>query len=128
MFMAVSNSWGQTDNSDFTSFDHFFDHPGVPQIIANGDNGTVTGNNNYPSALPNVVSVSGTTLNLDGTGSRTSETVWGDGTGNNGASGGGCSVYAAPAWQSSLPNWASAGCGASAQKVISQPMPTRVLV
>ena len=48
----------------------------------------------FPASATNVIGVGGTTLSVDATGVRTSETVW-SGTGS------GCSVYnAAPAWQS----------------------------
>ncbi len=48
----------------------------------------------FPASATNVIGVGGTTLSVDASGARTTETVWA-GTGS------GCSVYnAAPAWQS----------------------------
>lgn len=98
--ITISDSWSGTS----TGKESDFNYPGIAQVIADGDDGIVTGNN-YPADYPGVVVASGTTLKVNTDGSRASETLvsW---------SGSGCSkVSAAPAWQKSLANWATAGCG-----------------
>ncbi len=68
-----SNSWAGGEYSGETGSDSHFNHPGVTYFFATGDKG---GTQNYPAASPNVVAVCGTSLFLDGSGNRTSETVW----------------------------------------------------
>jgi hypothetical protein len=65
------------------------------------------------------VAVGGTSLELKTGGARKSESVWNDSGRPThrefkrfSASGGGCStMFTAPAWQQSVPGWASTGCG-----------------
>jgi subtilase family serine protease len=76
----VSNSWGAAEFSGETGYDSHFAQSGVSFFVSSGDNGTPA---EYPSSSPNVISVGGTTLHLNGT---FSETGWS-------GSGGGCSVY-----------------------------------
>jgi subtilase family serine protease len=76
----VSNSWGAPEFSGETGYDSHFSQSGVSFFVSSGDNGTPA---EYPSSSPNVISVGGTTLHLNGT---VSETGWS-------GSGGGCSVY-----------------------------------
>ena len=98
----VSNSWGGGESSGESSNDSHFSQAGVSFFVSSGDNGTPA---EYPSSSPNVVSVGGTTLNLDSNGNVTSETGWSGG-------GGGCSAYeAAPAAQSSFSQYAQVNCG-----------------
>jgi hypothetical protein len=123
----ISNSWGGgKPESDAAAFDH----PGVVVTASSGDEGyrnwteaAEAGEGNYyagagyPASSPHVVAVGGTKLTLAG-GARESETVWNedpDGSGeNHGAGGGGCSaVFAAPSWQSEVPDWSAVGCGTS---------------
>ena len=90
---VVSNSYGgseySTENADSNSY---YNHAGVPIVVASGDNGYGV---EFPAASPDVVAVGGTTLtqNTD-TGTRDgSETVWSD-------AGAGCSAYEAKlSWQ-----------------------------
>jgi hypothetical protein len=78
----VSNSWGGNEFSGESSYDgHFTGTRGI--FVSAGDNGTPA---EYPSSSPNVVSVGGTTLQLDASNAITSETGWSSG-------GGGCSSY-----------------------------------
>ncbi len=72
-----SNSWGGGESSGEAATDSHFNHPGVAYFFSSGDNGGVR---SYPAAAPNVVAVGGTSLFVDGSGNRTSETVW-NGTG-----------------------------------------------
>jgi Subtilase family len=121
----ISNSWGGGEPSSDSAA---FNHPGVAIVASSGDYGylnwfseTAPESADYPASSPHVIAVGGTRLNLDAsTKAWESETVWNDGGFSGGAlkgagaDGGGCSVpFAAPAWQQSLSNWASVGCGSS---------------
>ena len=90
---AISNSYGIS--GDYPgSFAPAFDNAakkGIAVTASAGDGGFGI---LFPASATNVIGVGGTTLSVDATGVRTTETVWA-GTGS------GCSVYnAAPAWQS----------------------------
>ena len=90
----VSMSWGGSEFSTESSDDSHFQVSGVTFFASSGDsgNGII-----YPSASPNVVSVGGTTLNLDSSGNLVSETAWS-------GSGGGISKYESePTYQSNFP-------------------------
>jgi hypothetical protein len=78
----VSMSWGGGDASSDSSYDSHFNHSGVTYIASAGDSGGVV---EYPSASPYVLSVGGTTLNIDTSGNYISESAWSSGGG--GASG-----------------------------------------
>jgi hypothetical protein len=119
----VTNSYGAAEQDNAT-VEAAYAHPGVVITASSGDQGyynwtepSLGTSANMPAALPDVVAVGGTSLNLNTDGSRSSETVWNDNTGpealggSAGASGGGCStLFTAPAWQSSLAGYSSAGC------------------
>jgi subtilase family serine protease len=95
---VVSNSWGGSEFSSQTSstYDGHFNRPGVPITVSSGDSGYGV---SYPASSRFVTAVGGTTLTLNGDGTRAAETTW------SGA-GSGCSAYSAkPAWQT------DAGCG-----------------
>lgn len=98
----VSNSWGAPEFSGESTYDSRFVQGGVSFFVSAGDNGTPA---EYPSSSPNVISVGGTTLNLNADGSVSSETGWTDG-------GGGCSVYEnATSAQQAFGGYAQANCG-----------------
>jgi subtilase family serine protease len=98
----VSNSWGASEFSSESSYDSHFSQAGVSFFVSAGDAGLPA---EYPSASPNVISVGGTTLTLDGGGNLISETGWSGG-------GGGCSSYeSATAAQSSFSGYGQVGCG-----------------
>ncbi len=87
----VSNSWAGEEFSGETSFDHAFDHPGVPITAAGGDWGyddrRLGGSEpNYPAASPYVISVGGTVLAPAAGARGWSESAWE-------YSGSGCSFY-----------------------------------
>src|SRR6185312_2284949 len=115
---AVSMSWGGGEFSGETSYDSsYFTTPsghvgagglagGVTFVSSSGDQGayspgTSTLAVNYPAASPNVLSVGGTSLSVNGN-TYINESGWGSGTtsGTNGGSGGGISSQEAqPAFQ-----------------------------
>ncbi len=68
-----SNSWSGGESSGESSSDSHFNHAGVCYFFSSGDTG---GSRGYPPASPNVVAVGGTSLFVDGSGHRTSETAW----------------------------------------------------
>ncbi len=87
---VVSNSWGGGDSSSDTSFDAYFNHPGVVITASTGDSGYGV---EYPAASRYVTAVGGTTLTLNGSNGYVSESAWVDG-------GSGCSRYEPkPSWQ-----------------------------
>jgi hypothetical protein len=90
---VVSNSYGSSEySSENNDSNTYYNHPGVPIVVASGDNGYGV---EFPAASPDVVAVGGTSLTQNSaTGTRNgTETVW------SGA-GAGCSAYEAkPAWQ-----------------------------
>jgi subtilase family serine protease len=97
----VSNSWGGSESSGETTYDHHFIHSGVSFFVSAGDSGLPA---EYPSASPNVLSVGGTTLHFSGT-TFTGETGWSSG-------GGGCSTYeTANSAQSSFSQYGQVNCG-----------------
>ncbi|HMC87942.1 MAG TPA: S53 family peptidase, partial [Gemmataceae bacterium] len=92
--VAVSMSWGGGEFSTETGFDSTFvtpsGHGGVTFLASSGDSGAPA---IYPGTSPNVVSVGGTTLNVDTSGNYLSESGW------SGSGGGISSVESQPAYQ-----------------------------
>jgi subtilase family serine protease len=89
--VAVSMSWGGNEFVGEASYDsHFPANSSMAFFASSGDDGTGA---SWPAASPNVISVGGTSLNLNSKGILSSEKAW------NG-SGGGVSVYESePAYQ-----------------------------
>jgi len=82
--VAVSMSWGGSEFSTENAYDSYFNNAGITFFASSGDSGAGV---IWPSSSPNVVSVGGTTLNLDSAGNLLSpETAWR-------GSGGGVSAY-----------------------------------
>ncbi|MFJ4845701.1 carboxypeptidase regulatory-like domain-containing protein [Streptomyces sp. NPDC088733] len=72
----VSNSYGRLGDfsTDLATYGASYDHPGVAVVAASGDNRYGV---SFPSTLPTVTAVGGTTLTADpGTARGWSETVW----------------------------------------------------
>ncbi len=105
-----------------------YNHPGIVTTASAGDDGYfsfdhLAGVNapEEPASFNTVVAVGGTSLYLDQTGKRQSETVWNDNGprdifeqdfGQSGAGGGGCSsLITAQPWQHAVPNWSQTVCG-----------------
>jgi subtilase family serine protease len=89
---VISNSYGGSEFSSETSssYDGHFNHPGIAITVSSGDGGYGV---EYPAASQYVTAVGGTTLNINSSNQRTSESVW------SGA-GSGCSAYEPkPSWQ-----------------------------
>ncbi|MGA2452636.1 MAG: IPT/TIG domain-containing protein [Solirubrobacteraceae bacterium] len=112
----VSNSYVGPEEPAIASFyeelaARFYEHPGVVVTASSGDCGYLNqacpkepATANFPADSPAVVAVGGTSLAEKK--ETWSSTVWGE-------SGGGCSeIFAAPAWQSAVANFAATGCGA----------------
>ncbi len=111
----ISNSYAGPEEPAIASFftelnADFYDHPGVVVTASSGDcgylNEACAGERraaNFPASSPDVVAVGGTSLTEKK--EVWSSTVWDDG-------GSGCSeIFAAPAWQSAVPDFAETGCG-----------------
>ncbi len=79
----VSMSWGGSEFSSEANYDYHFNKNNVSFFASSGDSGSGT---SWPAASPYVVAVGGTTLNVDSSGSVSSETAWS-------GSGGGISLY-----------------------------------
>jgi len=98
----VSNSYGSVGaESNFTAWDHYYDHPGVAITASAGDSdyGTI-----WPASSGFVTAVGGTSLVKSTSPRGWAETVWGSaGAGLPAAAqgtGSGCSIWEAkPAWQ-----------------------------
>lgn len=91
---VIDNPWTIAEaslGSAETSYDQYFDHPGVAITAPAGDNGYGV---SYPAASQYVTAVGGTTLAPDSTSpTGYDETAWAD-------TGSGCSAYEPkPAWQ-----------------------------
>ena len=93
--VAVSMSFAGGEFTGETSYDSSTfktpaGHTGVTFIASSGDTGAPT---SYPSASPNVLSVGGTTLNLNSAGAILSETGW------SGSGGGISTMESQPSYQ-----------------------------
>ena len=100
----VSNSWIGNEFSTESKDDGHFVQPGVSFFAGSGDDVANTYPTGYPAVSPNVVSVGGTQLNFDTSGSLISESGWS-------AGGGGCSAYeAANPAQAAFPYFGQVGC------------------
>ncbi|MCW3033589.1 MAG: hypothetical protein JWM60_1934 [Solirubrobacterales bacterium] len=114
---VISNSYGGPESAA-PSVLTAYDHPGVAITASTGDGGYYGWQSllegflppertNVPASLSSVVAVGGTTLLLDESGNRESETVWS-------GSGGGCStLFTAALWQQAAAGYGAAGCGSS---------------
>jgi hypothetical protein len=83
--VAVSMSWGGEESYDEYIYESHFSKPGVTFFASSGDDGSTV---MWPASSANVVSVGGTTLNLNPDGTIISETAWRN-------SSGGLSAYVA---------------------------------
>jgi subtilase family serine protease len=93
----VSMSWGGGEFSGETGYDTHFNKTGVTFTCSSGDSG---GGAQWPASSSYVTAVGGTTLNLDSSGSITSETGW------SGSNGGPSAYISVPGYQS---GWQTTG-------------------
>jgi subtilase family serine protease len=95
--VAVSMSWGAGEFSGENFSDSTFTtpsgHAGVTFVASSGDTGAPT---SYPSASPNVLSVGGTTLSVNSSGTYQGESAWG------GSGGGISSIESQPSYQKGI--------------------------
>jgi hypothetical protein len=125
---VVSNSYGGPEEFSGSSEVAAYNHPGVPIVASTGDDGFYNWNTfepedeaaNLPAASPDVIAVGGTTLELNGDGTRANERVWNwneplepdEPFFTAGATGGGCSrLFEAKTWQRDVTGFAATGCG-----------------
>jgi len=94
---VVSMSWGSPEFSSMSFYDSHFNRPNVTFTASSGDSGAGV---EWPGASPYVISVGGTSLYLDGSNNRSSESGW------SGSGGGLSSYYAEPAFQN---GWQTSG-------------------
>jgi subtilase family serine protease len=105
---VISNSYGAY-GSDCTGM-NAYNHVHVAITVSAGDSGYGVA---CPAVLNTVISVGGTTLNLNGDGTYNSETVW-SGTGS------GCSsANSAQPFQSAVANWSTIACGGRGMNDVS---------
>jgi hypothetical protein len=99
---AISNSYGGSESSLDTTFDAYYNQPGVAVVASSGDSGYGV---LYPASSPYVVSVGGTTLQTFTDGTYFTESAW------SGAGSGCSSVETAPTMQQQQPWYSQTGCG-----------------
>jgi subtilase family serine protease len=95
----VSNSYGSVGpESDWTFFDHYYNHPGVAITVSSGDQGYGVA---WPASSPYVTAVGGTSLvRAHNTARGWAETAWGGATDPADGPGSGCSTFEPkPSWQ-----------------------------
>ena len=128
----VSNSYGGSEEAG--GEEAAYKHPGVVITASAGDQGyydwdyvfeghghAAPARPDMPASYPSVVAVGGTSLKLNESGTRNSETVWNDSGRPShkeeefkqyNATGGGCStLFTAPSWQQNVPGWTNTTCG-----------------
>ncbi|SDY05605.1 hypothetical protein SAMN05421504_104363 [Amycolatopsis xylanica] len=89
--VAVSNSWGGTEDSTAPYYAPAFSHPGVAVTASSGNRGFRQAM--WPASLSEVIAVGGTTLSKDTNARGWTESAWAKGSS-------GCSGYSRkPAWQ-----------------------------
>jgi|SRR5579885_3515582 len=86
----ISMSWGSTEFSQQNFYEKNFSH--AIFVASSGDEGGIV---NWPSSSLNVISVGGTSLNLDSNGNYGSEIGW------SGSGGGSSVINKIPQWQAS---------------------------
>jgi subtilase family serine protease len=97
---VVSMSFGGGEFSYETTLDAHFNKTGVAFVASSGDSGFGV---SYPAASPYVLSVGGTSLRLDSTGKRISETGW------SGSGGGISTIESEPTFQKNFGITATGG-------------------
>jgi subtilase family serine protease len=93
---AISNSYGAGEFPGETSYESYYNHPGVAVTVSSGDSGYGV---EFPAASRYVVAVGGTSLTTSATSRGWSESTW------SGAGSGCSSQVSKPSWQT------DSGCG-----------------
>jgi subtilase family serine protease len=93
---AISNSYGAGEFFGETSYESYYNHPGIAVTVSSGDNGYGV---EFPAASRYVVAVGGTSLTTSATVRGWSESAW------SGAGSGCSSQVSKPSWQT------DSGCG-----------------
>jgi subtilase family serine protease len=86
---VISNSYGGGESGS-ASYEPAYNHPGIAVTVSSGDNGYGV---QFPASSNHVTAVGGTSLKLDSTKHRLSETAW------SGAGSGCSTLYPKPGWQ-----------------------------
>jgi subtilase family serine protease len=95
---AISNSYGGSESSGETSYDSYYNHPGIAVTVSSGDGGYGV---EYPASSPYVTAVGGTSLKKASNTRGWTETVWS--TSSTEGAGSGCSAYEPSlSWQQSI--------------------------
>lgn len=68
----VSMSWGTNDTGNFSTFNNYFSNPNTIYVASSGNSSEVS----VPSSCTNVLSIGGTSLNINSSSNRVSEKVW----------------------------------------------------
>jgi len=98
----ISMSWGGGENSQIISlFDNYFGS--IYNVCFVASSGDITNLVNYPSTSPHVISVGGTTLQLNPDNTRKQETPWYNSQ-NSGAGNGYSKFITKPSYQSNIPS------------------------
>jgi subtilase family serine protease len=87
---AISNSYGLTESSSLSAYDHSYNHPGIAVTVSTGDSGYGV---QFPANSAYVTAVGGTTLSHASDSRGWSETAW------SGAGSGCSAIVAKPTWQ-----------------------------
>ena len=91
----LSMSFGSTDNGGLAGYNNYFTNSNTIYVASSGDTSKVS----FPSSCTNVLSIGGTSLNLNsGDNTRNSETVW------NGSGCGYSKSFSKPYYQPSINN------------------------
>jgi len=59
---VISNSWGGPEDSSVSSYETYFNHPGIAIFVASGDAGNTGSSPDYPSTSAHTTAVGGTSL------------------------------------------------------------------
>jgi subtilase family serine protease len=86
---VISNSYGGGESGS-AAYEPSYNHPGIAITVSSGDSGYGV---QFPASSNHVTAVGGTSLKLDSTKHRLSETAW------SGAGSGCSTLYAKPGWQ-----------------------------
>ncbi len=105
---VVSNSWGGPEASNASTYEQYFNHPGIGVFVSSGDSGNTGAQSDYPSTSAYVTAVGGTSLVKSSNSRGWTEGAWS-------SAGSSCSInIAKPSYQTS-----STGCAKRAAADVS---------